>query len=59
MSRHATEIRSSRPSHRAHSLGRIGVPAMCGPVQFLLSASDFVTGQVLYVDGGKRMSVNE
>jgi NAD(P)-dependent dehydrogenase (short-subunit alcohol dehydrogenase family) len=35
-------------------LGRIADPKdVVGPVQFLCApASDFVTGQVLYVDGG-------
>ena len=34
--------------------GRWGVPAdLVGPVLFLCSpAADFVTGQILYVDGG-------
>jgi NAD(P)-dependent dehydrogenase (short-subunit alcohol dehydrogenase family) len=55
MSRHATEDPEFKAGLVARiPLGRIGEPAdVVGPVQFFCSpASDFVTGQVLYVDGG-------
>jgi NAD(P)-dependent dehydrogenase (short-subunit alcohol dehydrogenase family) len=55
MSRHATEDPAFKAGLVARiPLGRIGQPAdVVGPVQFFCSpASDFVTGQVLYVDGG-------
>jgi NAD(P)-dependent dehydrogenase (short-subunit alcohol dehydrogenase family) len=55
MSRHATEDPAFKAGLIARiPLGRIGQPEdVVGPVQFFCSpASDFVTGQVLYVDGG-------
>jgi NAD(P)-dependent dehydrogenase (short-subunit alcohol dehydrogenase family) len=55
MSRHATEDPAFKAGLIARiPLGRIGQPVdVVGPVQFFCSpASDFVTGQVLYVDGG-------
>jgi NAD(P)-dependent dehydrogenase (short-subunit alcohol dehydrogenase family) len=55
MSRHATEDPAFKAGLIARiPLGRIGLPGdIVGPVQFFCSpASDFVTGQVLYVDGG-------
>lgn len=55
MSRHATEDPQFKASLVARiPLGRIGDPQdVVGPVQFFCSpASDFVTGQILYVDGG-------
>jgi NAD(P)-dependent dehydrogenase (short-subunit alcohol dehydrogenase family) len=55
MSRHATEDPQFMAGLIARiPLGRIGNPQdVVGPVQFFCSpASDFVTGQVLYVDGG-------
>jgi NAD(P)-dependent dehydrogenase (short-subunit alcohol dehydrogenase family) len=55
MSGHATEDPQFKAGLIARiPLGRIGEPRdVVGPVQFFCSpASDFVTGQVLYVDGG-------
>jgi len=55
MSRHATEDPQFKAGLIARiPLGRIGEPRdVVGPVQFFCSpASDFVTGQILYVDGG-------
>jgi NAD(P)-dependent dehydrogenase (short-subunit alcohol dehydrogenase family) len=44
-----------------YPLGRIADPKdVVGPVQFFCSnASDFVTGQVLYVDGGLTRAVRQ